>query len=105
MGGGSAQCYLPFLRDKGIWGLLTSGFSQKDTIPCFPLYPLQTWLEEFQIVVIGGWSQEPLLISSPVTRIVGLMASFQVGWPGDRLLTGMRLFCVPVFPHTEFANI
>lgn len=46
-GGGSAQCYLPFPRDKGIQGLLTSGFSQKDTISCFPLYPLQNWLEEF----------------------------------------------------------
>lgn len=65
MGGGSAHCYLPFPRDKGIQGLLTSGFSQKDTIPGFPLQPLQTWLEEFQAMclVVSTKNLHPFSVS------------------------------------------
>lgn len=97
MGGGSAHCYLPFPRDKGIQGLLTSGFSQKDTVPGFPLYPLQTWLEEFEAVclVVGTKNLHPFSVSVVRTADSDCNQTHDATWTwtGGRPLIGI-LFCV-----------
>lgn len=62
-GGGSAHCYLPFPREKGIQGLLTSGFSQR-TPSQFPSLPLANLAGGVLGIVLGGLHQEPSPIFS-----------------------------------------